>query len=594
MDLDLEKKVNEAIEALQKILPETVDYVQMDPVARMMLVSLINETQKLKDYTDSISQRIVERFCADFIPPQKVSAMPAVCLVQMQPTEEDTLQNIGTGVSLSYKTEGIKAPLNYIPIFNTTLLPNKGCQLLTCQNIQSGQRIENIRQSQANTLWVGIQTKVEIDSIQGLSLLLKGTKGIHPEHIYAGAETKEIEFATMLEMEDIEMAEPFDAQQASGSHFAFVENWKEYLLNLEDATLIYITERTRDRDMFKLRACPRALQELIDNDTLQQLNPDTLWLRIDFPAGYKVPDNCEVMLNVMPVTNVDVNTLTLTQTQPIAKLQRGDASFYLGIIETSNASHQQGFNMNADEIIIRDFEAKCYDNGDLYRDIRNLYNRFLDDYYAFIEYNNIKDGEVLKQLREIINKLGKSVGTRNDNYLFDSGTYVMKNMNLYPPTSSIRVTYITTQGKMGNSPRAGQTLGNREVPGVEQKVTVLTQAMGGVDKASADERYELLRYYSLTNDRLYTRMDIDAFLRKEIMAEYGREEARRIFIKLCIQGAGGATQVQRGLYIDIEFKDRKNYQHALDISFDLFMKQKIVNKSCISMPIVVTLKNLED
>lgn len=594
MDLDLEKKVNEAIEALQRILPETVEYVQMDPVARMMLVSLINETQKLKDYTDGISQRIVERFCADFIPPQKVSAMPAVCLVQMQPTENDTLQSIGTGASLSYKAESLKAPLNYIPIFNTTLLPNQGCQLLTSRNLRTGQINTSISPNHANTLWVGIRTTVEIDCIKGLSLLLKGNKGIHPEHIYAGAEVKEIEFATMLEMEDIEMAEPFDAQQSSGSHFAFVENWKECLLNLEDATLIYITERTHDRDIFKLKTCPRILQEHLDNDTLQQLSPNTLWLRLDFPEGYEVPNNCEVILNAMPVTNVEVNTLTLTQTQPIAKLQRDDNSFYLGIVETSTASHQQGFNMNADEIIVRDFEAKCYDNGDLYRDIRNLYNRFVDDYYAFIEYNNIKDGEVLKQLREIINRLGKSVGTRNDNYLFDSGTYVMKNMNLYPPTSSIRITYITSQGKVGNSPRMGNTLDNREVPGVEQKVPVLAQAMGGADKASADERYELLRYYSLTNDRLYTRMDIDAFLRKEIMAEYGKEEARRIFIKLSIQGAGGANMVQRGLYIDIEFKDRKNYQHALDVSFDLFMRQKIVNKSCIAMPIVVTLKNLED
>ena len=117
--------------------------------------------------------------------------------------------------------------------------------------------------------------------------------------------------------------------------------------------------------------------------------------------------------------------------------------------------------------------------------------------------------------------------------------------------------------------------------------------MGGADKASADERYEQLRYFSLTNDRLYTKMDIEAFLRKEIMAEFGKDEFKRIFLRINIEGVGGETSLQRGLYIDIEFKDKKNYEKAIQNSFDKLMKQKIEGKSCISMPIVVELINLE-
>ena len=78
------------------------------------------------------------------------------------------------------------------------------------------------------------------------------------------------------------------------------------------------------------------------------------------------------------------------------------------------------------------------------------------------------------------------------------------------------------------------------------------------------------------------------------MAEYGKEEFRRIFIKMNIIGAGGKDFLRRGLYIDIEFKDKKNYQHAVEYSLDKLMQQKIENKSCIAMPIVVTLKNLEE
>jgi hypothetical protein len=132
------------------------------------------------------------------------------------------------------------------------------------------------------------------------------------------------------------------------------------------------------------------------------------------------------------------------------------------------------------------------------------------------------------------------------------------------------------------------------MPALEQEALVLVSAMGGTDKATADERYEQLRYYSLTNDRLYTRMDIDAFLRKELINEFGREEFRRIIVDMRIEGAAGGSQLQRGLYIMIEFKDHKNYDHAEDIALDRMLEQRIRNRSCIAMPIIITLKDLEE
>jgi hypothetical protein len=134
---------------------------------------------------------------------------------------------------------------------------------------------------------------------------------------------------------------------------------------------------------------------------------------------------------------------------------------------------------------------------------------------------------------------------------------------------------------------------NHKVPGIEPKIDVVIPAMGGADKASVDARYELFRYYALTNDRLYTRMDIDAFLRKEIMLTFGKEEYRRIFIRINIEGAAGQRSLRRGLYISIEFKDKKNYIKAVELNFDTLMQQRIMNLSCISMPIIVSLKNLD-
>ena len=302
------------------------------------------------------------------------------------------------------------------------------------------------------------------------------------------------------------------------------------------------------------------------------------------------------MLNVIPVVNVDICSLTLSDHTPIAKLQKQEDAFFLRVLETSVASNRQGFSMLNEEVIVRDFDASCYHNGDLYRDMRNLYNHFIDDYYAFMEYNEIKDDKTQKLLRETINNIANnnSVKEPNKKFKFDSGTYVMKNLRQNSSSSSIKVNYITTQGEIGNLPQAGETMENKKIPVFNQKVPIVVSAMGGADKASADERYELLRYYSLTNDRLYTKMDIDAFLRKEIMVEFGKEEFKRIIINMNIEGAEGATAVQRGLYIDISFKDKKNFERAQGISFDKLLQQRIESKSCISMPIIVKLRNLEE
>ena len=50
---------------------------------------------------------------------------------------------------------------------------------------------------------------------------------------------------------------------------------------------------------------------------------------------------------------------------------------------------------------------------------------------------------------------------------------------------------------------------------------MILSGRGGVDKATADEKYELLRYYTLTDDRLFTKKDIEAFIRKEVIRLFG-------------------------------------------------------------------------
>lgn len=594
MDIDLEKRVNQAIEELNLMSPEQFDFNDMDPVARMLFISMLNEVQKVQDHVDEVSQQIVEKYCSDFIPNYKVGAIPSIAILAprfKQKKDTGSIQ-VSNGAVFSYKVDGMKNHLNYVPLFATTVIPHNDLFVLSHSLLTHQGESTSISMNAANKMWVGIALPIDVENLTGMSILIKGTRGIEPKRIIVGDNT-DLEFATMREMENVEMAEPFDAQQSSRQFFSCVEAWKERLLNMEDVTLIYITDKLKDRDVFKPRPFPNSFKQELEDNVLNCFTPNIIWLKLEFPDDLAIPDDRELVINAVPVVNVDQNTLTLTQATPIAKLQKQEDAFFLSIIETSAGGIKQGFGSLGQDIIIRDFDANRYHNGDLYRDVRNLYNRFIDDYYAFIEYNGIKDGEALKQLRQTINQFGKGVGEHNAKFKFDSGTYVMKNMDQEQSSSAIKVSYLTTQGKIGNTPQAGEQMENKKLPALEQKVDIAIGAMGGCDKATPDERYELLRYYSLTNDRLYTQMDVDAFLRKEIMAEFGKEEFRRIFIKMTIEGTHGVASLQRGLYIDIEFKDKKNYDKAVNESLNVKLLQRIKNKSCIAMPIIINLINLE-
>ena len=602
MDIELERKVAELTEYLKEISTDSLNYQMMDPIARMMLVALLHESQKIQDTIDSVSEKILDHFCENFIPRKNVNAMPAVALVapSFKKGKDSETTVVNSGVSFTYKNAGSKTAIEYLPLFKNTLIPYDEVYVITKNRMTSNTKTIEVSMEKDNIVWVGINTKSELESLKGFSLFIKGCDTVIPKKISVlSNDTTELQFCSMHRLEDIDMLEPFDAQQATGKFMSILKYWKESLQDLHDGSLYYITDDIKDRDVFKRKTFPRFFQNWLENEVLDCFNENTLWLQIEYPENYVVPENCSVILNTLPIVNISVNTVTLTLSSPIAKLQKQEDSFFVQVLETSNSTHKQGFGMSTEEIVIRDFDAACYNNGDLYRDVRNLYNRFVEDYYAFIEYNGLKDGEDIKRLKELINKIGKSVGSQNHKYNFDSGTYVMKNINQYPPTLSTKVSYITTQGEIGNSLQVfpdgdkDHKLECKKLPVIEQSVPIVVGAMGGRDKADAGSRYEQVRYYSLTNDRLYTKMDIEAYVRKELVSIYGKEEFKRIYIKTCIEGVGGSNSVQRGLYIDIEFKDKKNFSKAVEYCIKERLQQKISNKSCISMPIIVGIKSLE-
>lgn len=566
-----------------------------DPVSKLMVTTLLHQAQKIKDEISATPERVVSRLCDYFIPKNKIDATPALCFLQpvVKARKGVEAHSIADGTFFTFKID-TKTNLSYYPLFINYMLPITALHILNDKALVSNGTRTELRLNCKGKVWVGVEMPVEIDTLGNVSLYIRNSSGVLPRNIFVGNDMTDLSFMEASNLSDIPMMNPFDSQQTNPSSIEIFSTWQTQLSEWEDGRLLYITDNLKDRDVFKYRAYPKTFQQYLESNDLDRFDNNTLWLLLDFGDDFDVPADIEIIPNVVPAVNVSLNSATLTQSSPIAKLIKGDGSFFLNIVETSLPSQKQGFNTISEDVVIRDFDANCYNRDILHRDVRNLYNRFIEDYHAFVEYHSLKDGELVRTLRELVNKIGKSVTSKSEiKTHFDEGTYAMRSVGLIGKSTTVKVSYLTTNGKLGNSPKTGMSMENKKDAALEKDVAVVSSARGGDDKAGVDQRYELLRYYILTSDRLFTKMDIDAFLRIQLLKEYGKEEMKRISFDISIQGAAGSNKLVRGLYIDIKFKDEKNYRKAISTALDRKLHQMIVDKSCISMPIIVNIVSLE-
>ncbi len=185
MDNEIKKQVYEAVERLRRVLPGEIDFDNLDPVARMMLVALINEGQKLHDEIADTPRKIVERFCSDFVPYDKVSATPAITVVNPRfrtTTFRETI-TVETGVSFQFKRKESKLQLNYLPLLRTLLLPHSNIHQLSHSMLKDNMGTIPLHTGYPSRVWLGLQTDVEIESLKGLSFMVRSTGCIIPDHL---------------------------------------------------------------------------------------------------------------------------------------------------------------------------------------------------------------------------------------------------------------------------------------------------------------------------------------------------------------------------------------------------------------------------
>ena len=279
--------------------------------------------------------------------------------------------------------------------------------------------------------------------------------------------------------------------------------------------------------------------------------------------------NRSIRINCLPIVNVRKHSVVLNNNDPVKKLSV-DKNVFLNLLVGENTEKNDG------DFYIRHFGVERYNQEELLFQINDLFNRFVSDYYAFKDIEDLKKSEKLENIYKDFRELWP-VMMRNENRNY-SGVYaILKlNKNLKYQYNNVTVDYLTTNCELANNIKEGEKATAASEFLDKGKTVLLMDTTGGREEEYNEETLNrLARYNLLTKDRLVTCSDLKAFCYRELKDKI--EE-------VTVQNTG------KKIDIHIVIKEENASGSQEKFFYETLMKQKIKVRSLFSLPIVVNIK----
>jgi hypothetical protein len=279
--------------------------------------------------------------------------------------------------------------------------------------------------------------------------------------------------------------------------------------------------------------------------------------------------NRAIKINCLPVLNVLKQSVTLNNNEPIKKLSV-DKNIFLNLLVNENTETDE------DNFYIRHFGVERFNQEELLHRINDLFNRFITDYYAFKDIDELKKGDKLENLYKDFRDIWP-VLMRNDNRNYSGAYAILKlNKNLRYQHNNFRIEYLATSGEFANILKEGEKAGSVSEFLDKDGSVLLRDATGGREEEYNEEKLNhLARYNLLTKDKLITVSDLKAFCYCEL-----KNKIRNVSVQ------------NTGKSIDIQIELKEDYaSDSKEISYyESSIKQKIKVRSLFSLPVCVTIK----
>ena len=513
--------------------------IENDPVVKLFFSALAYQSYSISREIASFKDKVVSEFRNKLIPYHLIKPFPALSVIETRlGKNKDASVKPLTSFKVDEKCvfEFGKTKMPFAPLFKTTIVDAKIAEIQADYN--------------NNTLQVTLASNEVIEDFSGMSFYFEDSEMIPDVEI-------------SLNNRFLPVIKPDDCD-----NLPFTDWFQHHYLLSEDNQLQYGNYDYWLEFFVKkhINVC------YINTYNYQKIRNTSVTpvFTIHFKSKLELQyfQNRSIRINCLPVVNVQKNSVTLDNNDPVKKLS-AEKGVFLNLLVGENTEK------NENNFYIRHFGVERYNQEELLFQINDLFNRFISDYYAFKDIEDLKKGEKLENLYRDFRELWP-VMMRNENPNY-SGVYaILKlNKNLKFQYNNVTIDYLTTNCELANNIKEGEKAGSASEFLDKDKTVLLMDTTGGKEEEYNEETLNrLARYNLLTKDRLITCSDLKAFCYRELNGK---------IVDVSVKNTG------KKIDITIKFQDESAFDPQEKFFHEILLKQKIKVRSLFSLPIVVNI-----
>lgn len=535
--------------------------IEQDPVVRLLIAALSYQENQIKREIHSLKDNIIEDFINQTIPSNLIKSIPSSSIIQtakLKNMEQECFADEETPfiIDVPQETGKTKKMENFcfIPLLRTKIV---------------NAHIDNINYLENNRWGVGLIFDDPIKDLSGMSFYFPNKKISN--------------LKLLINNNSVSVISPEDYDKLPFTKWFNVNNMLfEKALTFGTTESWYDIFAARNFSLYYVDSYPMEYVHEDERDNYIQLV-----FEIDSPDPYFYLDNEDVLINCIPVVNVEKDSVSLSKEKPIAKAaaERDYESKQNqnGVIRQKqflNLLHPDDDQYNIENIIIRRFGAERYNKNELLLQLDAILNRYVSDYAAFRDFDDLKDGNKMQKLNIALKDIMEAI-IDDDDPTF--GCYLMLNLDntLTLPTQSIKIDYLLTDGQQANGIENPKTI-NTSVIFDKKKTSLLLETAGGKDEMlNKEQKKQLSRYAVLTKDRLYTQADLKSFCIKELLYRYNlnQQDIKRIDVRK--ETSTHSNSKKRIILIEISLVE--GFELGIDLNIIENVLEKMIKARSLSI-----------
>jgi hypothetical protein len=518
---------------------ELID-IEKDPVVKLFFSALAYQSYSISREITSFKDQVVTEFRNKLIPYHLIKPFPALSVIEtgIGKNKDENIKPLESfEVDEKCVFEFGKNKIPFSPLFKTTIIEAK----IADKQIDSDDL----------TLQLTLSSDVVIEDFSGVSFYFENSE-ITPD-IEISLNNQFLPLIKPDDFDNLPFTDWFQhhylLREENQLQYGNYDYWLELFVKMH-IQLIYISEYDCNK---------------IKNTSLKPV------FKIHFKNKFELNyfQNRTIKINCLPIVNVQKHSVTLNTNEPIKKLSVGKSAFLNLLID-------ENYEKNEDDFYIRHFGIERFSQEELLLQINDLFNRFISDYYAFRDIDELKKGEKLENLYKDFRELWP-VMMKNEKQTY-SGVYaIMKlNRNLKYQYKNVIIDYLTTNGEQANYLKEGEKAGVASEFLDKGNTVLLIDSSGGREEEYNEETLNhLARYNMLTKDKLVTASDLKALCYREL---------KDAVSNVSIQNTG------KRINVVIKLKDDSNSNPSEKNVYESMLKHQINARSLFSLPILITIK----